>query len=447
MPNIPLIQDKRLKNLKDLNKGKNTLFSIEYVNNSTDGIKSSLYFNDSSKFLATSNTGFTQSSYDFSNILFKQTDPDLYDAKAKLADSVSAFALAPLANSQIDQATKMNLLTNDSIMVIFRSNYAGATYNLSVSDTSTFALKGDYLFTGTSTADTGVTPLQYTTIAYIRASQLTLTGALDLSKIGFVSVKQVNGTATNRITPVAIYNANNYLGFINSLISLKLCCPEIESLKQNLDTAEVLCGTSVIEEEITKASFEFGFTVSEESPHLFSLISGIQPEILPEKYWKPLSGFDNGQTLNSIPSNGQLAVPANTVVKNITLDCGNLQLVDFSSLIAANTNILIGEGQYSYDSSNGIIYFNTGNAGKFPEIWSYDTANFIVNEFSPSLLGYKSRINIQILDNKGKLNIYKLKQVQFKYPDSSIEDTGFKHKFVGTVKYASKGDVRRLQQV
>ena len=448
---MPLLKETGSVNLKDINKGQKTAFIIDFLNNSTESLAGTLYFNDPSKFIAGSTTtGYTRNTTDLSNLLFKDTDPDLYDPKRKLVDSVEAYTIAPSANSKISLAVNWNLIRNDFLSLIVRANYTGAVFTVELfNDIAVPANKASFTVTGTNVTDEGFTD-QFSTIIPVRATNFTTTGAIDLATIKAITITQTNATLTNRITPIAIYNANNYSNFVGTYFSLKACCPEVEALVQSLETAEKFCGTAKVSEEVTSAKFDLEFSMVEESSAYYSLVSSVPVQILPAKYHKVLDGFGVGQTVTEIPTAGIINIGANLELKTINLDCSSLIYFDFTPDIAVSVTLrdsLLGENFYSYNKTNGNLYFSSQNKAKFPEIWQYDTLNFIINDFNPFALGYKTRTNLQILDDQNKLTIWKLRQVQYKFPEMSREDIGYKSVFKGVVTYAKKGDVRRLKQI
>lgn len=435
---------------KNLGKAPNSGMVFSLINKK-DTTAQKVYFNNPISFLSTSTVGSTISGYDVSNDLIanaEYTPTYLGNVnKATQIDYTVPYNLAPIANAQIDTAILVDVSVNNVIRVVFKSNYAGATATLRLSSDALFTNTISWNITGTSTLANGV----YTTVANLKVGVgSVLVGVPVLTALTRQRFIGVNQTAVNRIAPVSVYYAPNYQSIPGSVINFKACCVDEPLLKRELDTAELMCGQSVNGETATKDSFTLSFSMMEESPDFMALSMGSIASIQKEYVFEHLPGFVPGSNtpivadVVALPTRGQLNIGSGLLLQTVvTSDCANLQYVDYNTSMLTTQDAGLDNGQYSYDTVAGLLYFNAGNIGKTLEITIFVQKDIIMTTPAPLRLGHICSVMIQDVNAENSSKYTFIKKFQFKMPEESIEDEGTKLDFEGTAFFSKIGDVKR----
>jgi hypothetical protein len=450
MPLLPKQNNNKYTQTKNIGKVKNTGFIFNGLQK-LDNIAVKSYYDNSAEFLATTTAGFVVSNFDLTSYIASESFTPAYILKVEkpvLQDFTRPFTAAGAANAQIDKAITVDLTYNDTIRVVAFSNYPAATMTYRLASDTGYANSISWNITGSSVnIGTATNPL-YKTVEVVRVQAGTLAGTPDLTKIIRSRFISTNSTATNKVTPTAVYIVNNYSMLPGSLLSWKACCVDEIGLKREIDTATLKCGQSVTGETITSDKFTFTFKLSEESPDLLALAIGSYSKLQKQTVWNHLSGYEPGQTLNKViadvvgaATRGQIQLSTGLSINSVIVNCANLSNVDYTAAILTNANGILGTGQYSYDTASGIMYFNTANIGDLPEITSYIDKDLFVVDPEPNRLGHTMSVYLQDTNSAGKTKYYFLKNVQLKFPDMSVEDEGNTLEFELTAFFSKRGDV------
>lgn len=440
----------RYTNTKEVGKSKNTAFLMNWVNSKDlNALKN--YYTDTNTFLATSTAGFTLSTADYSQYVVKK---DLFTPqygnlaiKPFLVEDVRPYTLAPVANAQIDQSVTLNLTFNSTLRVAFSANYPAAQVTVRLASDTAYTNTYSRTIVGSSVnVGTLANPMYITVDTKELNASWVVAGTPNPASIIRTRVIGVNQTATNRVTPLALYATSNATRLIGSPISLKLCCVESFNLKREMETADLKCGKSIVGNTVTEDKFTVEFEVMEESMDLLASSVGSVVETANRQVLEHLTGYEVGNESNKVetvtnPLWGQVQLPLNLNIASVSIECANLQRVDYNGVILSGANLTLGTGQYAYDNTTGIMYFNTNNSGKSPEIMIYSNKIVEVVAPVPSQQGDTVSTYIQTDGADGRIKGYFIKKAQFMFPEMENEDEGTKLGFEMTAFFAKKGDV------
>lgn len=432
-------------------KTKNTGLLLNFIN-SKDLASYTQTYTDNLSFLSTSTSGYSQSLTDFSRFVVSRDayNPNYQNLVTKpfLSQNMRPFTMAGVANAQIDTAVFVNATASGTIRVCFASNYTGASVTVRLASDTSYTNTYSRTITGSSVnVGTTANPLFITT-DLSDISQWTVTGTPDASNIIRSRIISVNSTTTNKVTPLTLEFANNYGQLVGTHHSYKFCCVDMFNLMREMETAELMCGRSVVGVTPTKDMFSVEIESTEQSMDFWAYSAGTVISNEKRDIVVHLPGFEVGNINNKIvedvvgnPTRGQIQLAPNLRIANISIDCATLQSVQYSTAITTEADIRLGKGQYSYDSATGMMYFNTGNITKAPEIYIYKLEGVDLIAPTPNQLGERVAMQVQVQGEDGRILGYNLKKVQLIYPEFSSEEEGMKQSLTMNVFFAKKGDV------
>ena len=446
-------QPRRYANTINIGKTKDTgtIFTVLKKTNSCANVT---YFNDSNRFLSTTTTGFSISTYDLSNQIVSNYEYNTAYSnlvvKPYLESYIRPISMAPVANAQIDTSLTCNLVTNDTLKLTFVANYAAASVTLKLASDTAYASTISWTVTGTSTNTGTAGNPKYETNVMLKVATGTLSGSPVLSSVIRSRIISVNSTSSNTVAPVQLLIGNNYSAFSGEIINNSLCCAENLLDKITTATDSIKCGTSIIGDTIKEQKIEFSFDVMEENPKFLALFASTIVVIDSIESWKHLSGYEVGQVSNKIlpdvvgtPTRGQIQLDLNLEIRDVVIGCSSLAQANFDLIpgIATNVSSYIGDGCYSYDKATGLMYFSIANISKIPEIKIGDAP--VVELVIPKVgtLPELQQITLIDKDTAGKRRFVKIARCQFQYPDRAITSTGNKLSFKGTAYFAKTGDI------
>ena len=268
-------QPRRYANTINIGKSKDTgtIFTVLKKTNSCANVT---YFNDSNRFLSTTTTGFSISTYDLSNQIVSNYEYNTAYSnlvvKPYLESYIRPISMAPVANAQIDTSLTCNLVTNDTLKLTFVANYAAASVTLKLASDTAYASTISWTVTGTSTNTGTAGNPKYETNVMLKVATGTLSGSPVLSSVIRSRIISVNSTSSNTVAPVQLLIGNNYSAFAGEIINNSLCCAENLLDKITTATDSIKCGTSIIGDTIKEQKIEFSFDVMEENPKFLALI-------------------------------------------------------------------------------------------------------------------------------------------------------------------------------
>jgi hypothetical protein len=105
--------------------------------------------------------------------------------------------------------------------------------------------------------------------------------------------------------------------------------------------------------------------------------------------------------------------------------CASLKSIPYSADVLANANKIIGTGQYMYNPTTGIIYFNSNMTTTRLSIHVNKTQLAQVNDYAPATLGYRGGLTLVEQNSAGDRTAFVIfKKVQLNFPSISLGDEG-----------------------
>jgi hypothetical protein len=230
-------------------------------------------------------------------------------------------------------------------------------------------------------------------------------------------------TASNTITPIALFGLNNLFEATGSVVEDIICCFDGVELTTEDETEDVFCKGQKTETIIKSRTVSGTITIQKVSPISYALGLGNALRSVNISVPVDLAGYGATQTTNRFTTTSgvtSITLPVNTVVDSVIIDgCLTLSRTEINTG-SANLDV----NCYHYNSATGVLTVNSEHDAKAPNIKTLETKFVSSVSMYPKYNATKVYLRLARTSTNGAKTYVELASVQMTPPVLSVADDG-----------------------